>query len=122
MVSDPRKTVVKEINKIIDSSGVDNADELKNSIKLMSTCPCYEKKKRAATERSKFMGECMRSAEKGGKGKDMKTCSVEWKENLQKPQKNFVVGYSLLNEEEKKEADNMIEKIKKDGHTVKMGI
>lgn len=77
---DPRIKVVKELNKIIDSSGVDNANELKNSIKLMSTCPCYGKKKRDPTERGKFMGECMRSAEKGGRGKDMASCSIEWKE------------------------------------------
>lgn len=86
MTNDPRKKVVKELNKLIDSAGVENADELKNSIKLMSTCPCYEKKKREPTERGKFMGECMRSAEKGGRGKDMASCSAEWKE------KNVVNG------------------------------
>jgi len=63
---------------------------LKNSLKLMSVCPCYddnskvsnikEKKKREPTERNMFMGLCMRSAEKGGRGKGMADCSVEWKE------------------------------------------
>jgi len=92
---DPRKVVIKEINKLIDSAGVDNADMLKNSLKLMSTCPCYEGKgvkekvKRAPTARTAFLGECMRSVEKGGKGKDMKTCSVEWNEDKDKLTRDF---------------------------------
>lgn len=86
MVKDPRKVVIKELSAIIDSAGVENADMLKNSLKLMGTCPCYEGKvtkekvKREPTERNIFMGECMRSAEKGGQGKGMASCSVEWKE------------------------------------------
>ena len=87
MVNDPRKVAIREINKIIDSAGVDNADMLKNSLKLMGTCPCYgddgkvkEKKKREPTERNIFMGTCMRSAEKGGRGKGMAVCSTEWNE------------------------------------------
>ena len=81
---DPRKVVIKEINNIIDAAGVDNADMLKNSLKLMSTCPCYggketkEKTKREPTERGIFMGACMRSVEKGGQGKGMAECSVNW--------------------------------------------
>jgi len=94
---DPRKVVIKEINKLIDSAGVDNADMLKNSLKLMGTCPCYEGKgvggkekvKRAPTARTTFLGDCMRSAEKGGKGKDMKTCSVEWNNDKEKLTKDF---------------------------------
>ncbi len=86
MAKDPRKVVIKELNAIIDSAGVENADMLKNSLKLMSTCPCYEGKetkekvKREPTERNIFMGECMRSAEKGGQGKGMAVCSTEWNE------------------------------------------
>ena len=83
---DPRKIVIKELNKIIDDAGVENADMLKNSLKLMSVCPCYgdsepkEKKKREPTERGIYMSDCMRSAEKGGQGKGMAECSVNWKE------------------------------------------
>lgn len=86
MAKDPRKDVIKEVNKIIDDAGVENADLLKKSLKLMGTCPCYgegtvvEKKKRAPTERSIFMGNCMRSVGKGGEGKDMASCSTKWKE------------------------------------------
>ena len=86
MAKDPRKIVIKELNKIIDEAGVENADILKNSLKLMSTCPCYEGKetkekvKREPTERNIFIGNCMRSAEKGGQGKGMAECSVNWKE------------------------------------------
>ncbi len=88
MINDPRKVVIKEINKLIDDAGVDNANMLKNSLKLMSTCPCYDgkekneqgKKKREPTERGTFMGNCMRSAEKGGEGKSMAECSIKWKE------------------------------------------
>lgn len=84
MDKDPRKVVIKELNKLIDSAGVENADILKNSLKLMATCPCYEGKeakekvKREPTARNIFMGACMRSAEKGGQGKGMADCSVEW--------------------------------------------
>lgn len=85
-MSDPRKVVLKELNAIIDAAGVENAGMLKNSLKLMSTCPCYEGKeakekvKREPTERNIFMGACMRSAEKGGRGKGMADCSVDWNE------------------------------------------
>ncbi len=86
MANDPRKVAIREINKIIDDAGVKNADMLKNSLKLMGTCPCYdnedkakEKKKREPTERNIFMGRCMRSAEKGGRGKSMTECSTDWK-------------------------------------------
>ena len=94
MTIDPRKVVIKEINKLIDSAGVDNADMLKNSLKLMGNCPCYEgkdteKKKRLPTARSTFLGDCMRSPDKGGQGKDMKTCSVEWNNNKEKIIKDF---------------------------------
>ncbi len=34
---------------------------------------------RKASERATFMGQCMRKTEKGGQGKDMSTCSNEWK-------------------------------------------
>lgn len=84
MAKDPRKVVIKEINKLIDAADVDNADMLKNSLKLMGTCPCYEgketkeKKKKEPTERNIFMGNCMRSIKKGGEGKGMASCSVEW--------------------------------------------
>ena len=83
-MSDPRKAVIKELNKIIDLADVKNASMLKNSLKLMSTCPCYggketkEKTKREPTERNIFMGECMKSVEKGGRGKGMAECSVNW--------------------------------------------
>lgn len=83
---DPRKIVIKELNKLIDSADLSNAKELKNSLLLMSNCPCYEGKetkekvKREPTERNLFMGACMRSAEKGGQGKGMALCSTEWKE------------------------------------------
>lgn len=89
MAKDPRKGVIKELNKLIDGAGIENADMLKNSLKLMSTCPCYEgkeKTKRAPTERGIFMGECMRSAEKGGRGESMAVCSTEW--NVKKGVKN----------------------------------
>lgn len=86
-MKDIRKEVIKEINEIIDSAGIDNATELKNSLKLMSNCPCYnnkgkietEKVKREPTERNLFMGECMRSEAKGGRGLNMAACSLEWK-------------------------------------------
>jgi hypothetical protein len=90
MNNDPRKEVLKEINKIIDEAGIGNADELKNKLKLMSNCPCYEGKglkvgigekvKREPTKRNLFMGKCMRSVVKGGEGKGMAACSIEWKE------------------------------------------
>lgn len=90
---DPRKGIIKEISEIIDMSAelsVDKADELKDSLKLMSNCPCYEnskseiesikvKKKRAPTPRNEFMSTCMRSEAKGGEGKDVRTCSENWK-------------------------------------------
>ncbi len=46
----------------------------------------------------------------------------ELKEMLQKPQKIFIAGYTTLSDEEKKEADKLIEQLKKDGHTVTTGI
>lgn len=98
MNNDPRKVVIKEINQLIDSVGLDNAKELKNSLKLMGVCPCYddknsdkdiEKKKRPPTARSTFMGDCMRSPDKGGQGKDMKTCSVVWNKDKERLIKEF---------------------------------
>lgn len=35
-------------------------------------------KKRKITPRNAFIGQCMRSPDKGGKGEDMGTCSEEW--------------------------------------------
>lgn len=46
----------------------------------------------------------------------------ELKEKLGKQQKIFIAGYSTLTDDEKKEADKLIEKLKKDGHTITMGI
>lgn len=94
MVTDLRKVVIKEINKLIDSADLSNAKELKNSLLLMSNCPCYEdktieKKKRPPTARSTFLGNCMRSQDKGGQGKDMKTCSVVWNKDKERLIKEF---------------------------------
>lgn len=82
---DPRKDIIKTVSKIIDDSGIPEelSEQLKNGLKLMSTCPCYgdggkQAKEKKKTARGEFMGNCMRSPEKGGEGKDMKTCSVEW--------------------------------------------
>lgn len=45
------------------------------------------KRKGGSNARSEFMGKCMRKAEKGGEGKDMATCAVEWKKNKIEVQK-----------------------------------
>jgi len=39
------------------------------------------KRKGGTNPRSEFMGRCMRKVEKGGEGKNMSTCSTEWKNN-----------------------------------------
>lgn len=49
----------------------------------------------------------------------------EIKSELEKsgnPQKIFIAGYTTLTDEEKKEADKLIEKLKKEGHKITMGI
>ncbi len=46
----------------------------------------------------------------------------ELKKELGKPQKIFIAGYSTLTDAEKKEADKIIEKLKKDGHEGTVGL
>ncbi|MDZ4263824.1 MAG: hypothetical protein U1B30_16020 [Pseudomonadota bacterium] len=38
-----------------------------------------KREKRAPSEYNKFMGQCARSKDKGGQGKDFKSCAVDWK-------------------------------------------
>lgn len=90
---DPREIVKNEIKDIINSyveqadlpSGVmDKIKSLPDKLDLITNCACNskaakEKRERKPNERSEFMGRCMRSVNKGGEGKDMRTCSVEYK-------------------------------------------
>lgn len=96
MATDPKKEVIEQIKSVISSynknpnlsdSRKQEVSLLGDKIELMTQCPCAEgkstetqdvKKERKQSERSKFMGDCMRSEAKGGQGKDMKTCSVEY--------------------------------------------
>lgn len=48
------------------------------------------KTKRSASPRNEFIGKCMRNPDKGGEGKDMTTCSVEWSEMSEEERKQRV--------------------------------
>lgn len=68
-----------------DNERINDINKLGSEIKECK-CPVSvsnnkkEKKKRAPTARSNFMGYCMRGAAKGGEGKPMSECSTDWKE------------------------------------------
>lgn len=63
---------LRALNKVVDEAKTceDILDYRKNIVP--------EQKKK--TPRQEFMSSCMRSPAKGGEGKDMSTCSTEWRE------------------------------------------
>jgi len=74
VVEDPDlKTSITSIKEKIESCKC----EIPNSKEPEKTKE--EKTKRAPSERNIFMGKCMRGKEKGGDGKGMAECSVDWK-------------------------------------------
>ncbi len=101
----PKKEVVEEASMIIDSflsehkgqfepSREREMESLKAKLELLTLCPCTTspedalvnakkikpKGEKKLNERNKFMSKCMLSSEKGGYGKNMKSCSDDWTE------------------------------------------
>lgn len=97
---DSKSDVIEKIKSVINSytdnlnlsnKRKEEVELLKHELDLITTCNCPEvinikgsKKPKRKNKRSEFMGSCMRSIVKGGNGKDMKTCSDEYKEMVKK--------------------------------------
>ena len=91
--TDAAKSLIRDLlaEKVKEASENQNEDlvkcltELSKQISSMPTCVEAEqpkkrgRKKRKVTARNVWIGDCMRSAEKGGMAKPMKTCSIDWK-------------------------------------------
>lgn len=108
MVNDPKKDVIDQIKSVINSyannpnlsdSRKGEIGLLKDKLDLITVCPCsdgvevkevksLEKKERKPNKRAEYMGLCMRAAAKGGEGKDMKTCSDNYKQIKEKEKVN----------------------------------
>lgn len=73
-----------DVNKLLESAAkASSLPMLQAHVRRwVEDCPAEEmnaRHPRKTSKRALFMGECMRSPSKGGQGKDMKTCSDEWK-------------------------------------------
>lgn len=86
-----KELVAKELHHITDQATRDIFGKI---VTVVADCPAGQqvgvelidhpvaqgaKKKRAPSEYNNFMGQCARSREKGGQGKDFKTCAAEYK-------------------------------------------
>lgn len=75
-------------NKLTDVLSGDK--DLKKILKSVIAAPsCGEDIPKKKTERSNFLGSCMRSAAKGGMGKKMSECSIMFKEMPESEKKKY---------------------------------
>ena len=97
--SEVKALVEKELHHITDEATRKVFAEI---VKVVASCPAGQqvgvelidtgrggrskREKRAPSEYNTTMGDCMRSRDKGGEGRDFKSCVADWKRTHPKKQ------------------------------------